>query len=117
MSSATLSPIFENGSGELFAIRREEALAVWGDQAGTAGQQDQENIKGRSGMAEYLNSEECSANRPDEGVNSIPGRIYPWDFVREEFEKIENTRDGDDPGMAEDFERLIIRRQRRSSAG
>ena len=82
-----------------------------GDEAGAAGQQNQEHVEGRSGMAEHLNREERAADRPDDGVNGVPGRIDPRDFVREKFEEIENARDRDDPGMAEDFERLIVRRE------
>ena len=82
-----------------------------GDEAGAAGQQNQEHVESRSGMAEHLNREQGAADGPDDGVNGVPGRIHPRDFVREKFQKIENARDRDDPGMAEDFERMIVRRE------
>jgi hypothetical protein len=44
-------------------------------------------------------------------VNGVPGRIHPRDFVREKFQEIEDARDGDDPGVAEGFERMVVRRE------
>src|SRR5471030_3135303 len=81
------------------------------DQAGAAGQQYQEHVESRSGMAKHLDREQRAANRPDDGVNGVPGRIHPRDFIREKLEEIENARDRDDPRMAQDFERMIVRRQ------
>jgi seryl-tRNA synthetase len=79
-----------------------------GDEGGAAGQQNQEHVEGRSRMAEHLNREQRAADRPDDGVNGVPGRIHPRDFIREKFEEIENARDRDDPRMAKDFERMIV---------
>ena len=45
-------------------------------------------------------------------MNGIPDRIHPWDFIGEKFEQIQSTRDANDPCVAEDFEGLILRRER-----
>ena len=55
-------------------------------------------------MAQHLNCEQGAADRANNGVNSVPNRIYPWNFISEEFEEIENTSDRDDPRVAEDLE-------------
>src|SRR5205814_10109988 len=63
-------------------------------------------------MTEHLNCEQSAADRANHGVHRVPDGIHPWNLVREKFEKIENTGDADDPGIAQDFERLILRHQR-----
>ena len=63
-------------------------------------------------MTEHLNRNQSAADRANHGVHRIPNGIDPWNFVGEKFEQIENTGDADDPWVAEDFERLILRRQR-----
>ena len=45
-------------------------------------------------------------------MNGIPRGIDPRNFVGEEFEKIENAGDRNNRRMAQDFERLIGRRER-----
>jgi hypothetical protein len=80
-------------------------------EAGAAGQQDEEQVEGGSGMAEHLDGEQRPADWPDDGVHRIPGRIDPLDFVREKFEEVEDARDGDDPGMAEDLEGVVVGRK------
>ena len=92
-------------------MRRDDAFAVWVTRLVLPASRTRSTSKVGSGMAEHLNREERAADRPDDGVNGVPGRIHPRDFVREKFEEIENARDRDDPGMAEDFERLIVRRE------
>ena len=62
-------------------------------------------------MTKYLNSEQRTADRPDECMDGIPGGIDPGYFVSKKFEEIENTSERDDPRLAEDFERLVIRRK------
>src|SRR3989442_7770496 len=63
-------------------------------------------------MTEHLNCEQSAADRANHGVHRVPDGIHPWNLVGEKFEKIENTGDADDPGIAQDFERLILLRQR-----
>ena len=63
-------------------------------------------------MTKHLNGEQRAADRPNHGVDGVPDRIDPRNFVGEKFEEIENAGDGDDPGIAEDFERLVLWRQR-----
>ena len=89
-----------------------------GDEAGAAGQKQDDDIEGRSGMTEHLNGEQRSADRPNDGVNGIPGRIDPRDFVGEKFQEIEQCpRSVMIERMAEDFERLIGCGRGRSNAG
>src|SRR2546423_15379537 len=63
-------------------------------------------------MAEDLDREEGATDRPDNGVDRVPGGIDPRDFICEKFEQIQNTGDGNDPWLAKDFERLVLRRER-----
>ena len=58
-----------------------------------------------------MDREQCAANRSNYSVDNVPCGIDPRNFVREKFEEIENARDRDDPRMAEDFERMIVRRE------
>ena len=62
-------------------------------------------------MTEHLNCEQSAADRANHGVHRVPDGIHPWNLIGEKFEKIENTCDADDPGIAQDFEGLILRCQ------
>jgi hypothetical protein len=62
-------------------------------------------------MAQHLDRKQRSPDRPDDGVDGVPGGIDPGNFVGEKFQEIEDASDGNDPGLAEDFERLVIRRE------
>ena len=62
-------------------------------------------------MAKHLNRQQYTANWPNDGVNCVPDRIYPGNFISKKLEEIENTGDGDYPRVREDFERLILWRQ------
>ena len=81
------------------------------DETGGTGEQHNEHIQNRRVMTEHLDREQSAADRPDDGVNGVPGGIEPRDFVGEKFEEIKNAGDDDDPGLAENFERLEIRRE------
>ena len=81
------------------------------NEARAAGEQSDDYRKRRTRVAEYLNCEQRAADRANNGVDRVPDRIYPWDFIGEKFEEIENTSDRDDPRVAEDFQRLILWRQ------
>jgi hypothetical protein len=45
-------------------------------------------------------------------MNGVPYRIDPRNFIREEFQEIQNTGNCDDPWVSEDLERLVLRRKR-----
>ena len=62
-------------------------------------------------MTEHLNRKQRAADGANHGVDCVPDGIHPWNFIGEKFEQIENTGDADDPRIAEDFERLILRRE------
>ena len=63
-------------------------------------------------MAEHLNGEQGAADRTYDGVDSIPSGVDPRNFVREKFEEIKDSRDGNNHGIAEHFERLVSRSER-----
>ena len=79
------------------------------DETGGTGQQHDEHIQDGGVMTEHLNREQGAADRPDDRVEGVPGGIEPRNFVGEKFKEIKNAGDDDDPGVAEDFERLEIR--------
>ena len=62
-------------------------------------------------MTEYLNGKQGAADWANHGVHRVPYRIHPGNLIGEKFEKIKNTRDADDPGIAKDLEGLILRCQ------
>ena len=70
------------------------------DQAGGAGEQHHQDIHGRRMMTEHLDGEQGSANRPDDGMNGVPGCIHPRNFVGEELQHVESPGECDDPGLA-----------------
>jgi hypothetical protein len=45
-------------------------------------------------------------------MNGVPDRIDPRNFIREEFQEIQNTGNCDDPWITEDLERLVLQRKR-----
>ena len=63
-------------------------------------------------MPKDLKGEKGAADRPNDGVDRVPGRIDPWHFVGEKFQQIKDAGDDNDPGLAEHFERLVARRKR-----
>src|SRR5713226_5457761 len=74
--------------------------------------QRHDHCEGGTRMAQHLNGKQRAANRADHGVDGVPGGVNPGNFVGEKFQKIKNTRDGHDHGIAQCFERLIGRRER-----
>lgn len=65
-----------------------------------------------TGVPEHLNGKQGAANRTDDGVDRVPGGVDPWNFIREKFEEIKDSRDGNNHGVAEHFERLVGRSER-----
>ena len=63
-------------------------------------------------MPEHLNGKQRAANRTNDRVNGVPSRVDPRNFVREKFEEIQDSRDGNNHGIAEHFERLVGRSER-----
>src|SRR5207248_11455983 len=59
----------------------------------------------------HLDREQSAADRTDNRVDGVPGGIEPRNLVGEKFEEIKNAGNDDDPGLAENFERLEIRRE------
>ena len=63
-------------------------------------------------MAEHLNGEQGAADRAYDGVDSVPSRVEPRNFVREKLQEIEDARNRDDHRIPKHFERLIRWRKR-----
>src|SRR5213592_4851813 len=82
------------------------------DQACATRKQRHDYGVSRTWMAEHLDCKQRTTDRTNHGVNSVPDRIDPRNLVGEEFQEIENACDGDDPGVTEDVEGLVLRRQR-----
>src|SRR4029453_1469080 len=94
-SSPRLNPMFENGSGDELLVRRVAAFGVCA----------------RRLVHPASNPQQCSCNRAKHRMNGVPDRIDPRNFVGEEFQEIENACDGDDPWVAQDLQRLVLRRE------
>ena len=62
-------------------------------------------------MSQHLKGEKRAADRPNDRVDRVPGGIDPRHFVREKFEQIQDAGEDDDPGLAEDLERLVAGRK------
>ena len=62
-------------------------------------------------MTEHLDREQCAADRANDGMDGVPDRIDPWNFVGAKFKEIENAGDANNPRVAKNLERLILRRQ------
>src|SRR5205814_8501860 len=60
----------------------------------------------------HLNRKERAADWSNDGVNRVPRRVDPRDFVGEKFQDVENAGDCDDDRIAQDLERLILQRER-----
>ncbi len=82
------------------------------DEARAASEQGDDHGESGTRMAEHLNREQSAANRANHGVNGIPGGVDPRNFVGEKFEEIEDAGDRNNRRVAQDFERLIGRRER-----
>ena len=54
-----------------------------------AGEQRDDDVERRRGMSEHLNGEKRAADRPNDGVHSVPGGIDPRNFVGEKFQEVE----------------------------
>ena len=108
--------MFENGSGDVLATRREMDLAVCVNKLVPPASNATDHGQCRAGMAEDLDREQGAADGADHGMHCVPGGIHPGNFVGEKFEEIENAGDGDDDRVAQHFERLIRRVRGRSNA-
>ena len=99
--------MFENGSGDVLATRRDAALAVCVTRLVPPASKATITVNVGLGMAEHLNREQSAADRADHGVDGVPGGVDPRNFVREKFEEIKNAGDGNDHRITQHFERLI----------
>ena len=55
-------------------------------------------------MAEHLNGEQGAADRAYDGVDSVPSRVEPRNFVCEKLQEIEDARNHNDHRIPEHFE-------------
>ncbi len=73
------------------------------DKARAASEQRDDYGERGTWMPEHLNGKQCAADRADDGVDGVPGRVDPWNLVRKKFEEIKDARDDDNRWIAEDF--------------
>ena len=73
------------------------------DQTRAASEQRDNYREGGTRMSEHLNGKQRAADRADDGVDGVPGRVDPWNLVRKKFEEIKDARDDDNRWIAEDF--------------
>lgn len=81
------------------------------DEAGASGEQGHGNIKSRARFTENPGGEEGAAYRSNNRVHRVPRRIDPRNFIGKKLEDIKRSGDPENERMAEDRERLILRRQ------
>ncbi|MEY2491832.1 MAG: hypothetical protein QOH24_783, partial [Verrucomicrobiota bacterium] len=77
-------------------------LGGMGRKRSRAGEKNDHDIEAGTRMTEHLDCEERSTNWPDDGMNSVPCRIDPGNFIGEEFEQEEHASNGDDERIAQD---------------
>ena len=82
------------------------------DQARPASEQCDNHSERRAWMPEHLNGKQRAANRTNDRVDGVPSGVDPRNLVREKFEEIKDSRDGNNHGIAEHFKRLIGRSER-----
>jgi hypothetical protein len=75
---------------------------------GSAGEQHNDNIQGWTGMSDNLDGEKRAPDWSNDGMDSVPDRINPGNFIGEKFEQKKNARNNDNDWLAQDRERLIL---------
>jgi len=78
---------------------------------GGAGEQHNDHIQRRTGMSEHLDGEKRASDWSNDGMDCVPDGINPGNFVGEKFEQEKNTGNSDNDWLAQDSERLILRRK------
>ena len=59
-------------------------------------------------MTDNLDGEKRASDRSNDGMDSVPDRINPGNFVGEKFEQKKNAGNNDDGWLAQDSKRLIL---------
>lgn len=59
-------------------------------------------------MSENLDGEKRAPDWSNNGMDSVPDRINPGNFICEKFEQKKNAGNNDDDWLAQDRERLIL---------
>ena len=72
-------------------------------------QEGDDDIERRARLSQDPNRKQRSADRANDGMDGVPGRVDPRDFIGEELQQIERTRDPKNEWIAEDAERLVGR--------
>jgi hypothetical protein len=62
-------------------------------------------------MSEHLDGEKRASDWSNDGMDCVPDGINPRNFIGEKFEQEKNTGNGDNDWLAQDSERLILRRK------
>src|SRR2546430_2836423 len=83
----------------LGGVRRERSSAC---------EQHNDNIQGWTGMSENLDGEKRAPDWSNDGMDSVPDRINPGNFICEKFEEKKNAGNNHDDWLAQNRERLIL---------
>ncbi len=93
--------MFEKGSGLVFTSVRAPALPAWATNAAPPPSRKLATCQVGIARIDDGKAEHRAAQRPDEGVDRVPGAIDPGDLVGEEFRNRADARDADDPVVRE----------------
>ena len=59
------------------------------NEARAARRERDDDIEGRAGLTQDTNRKKSAADRPNDGVHSVPGGVDPRDFIGEKFQDVE----------------------------
>ena len=62
-------------------------------------------------MPDHLDGEKRASDWSNDGMNRVPDRINPWNFISEKLKQEKNAGNSDDDWLAQDSEGLILRRK------
>ena len=97
--------------GRTIAGKPRRGLGCMSDETGAACEKRHDHRRCWAWISQHLNREQRAADWAYYRMDGVPDGINPRDFVCEKFEQIENTGDADNPRIAENFERLLLRRE------
>jgi hypothetical protein len=76
-------------------------------EARTARGERDNNIKSGARLSKHTNREERPTDRPDDGVDGVPGGIDPRNFIGKKFEAVEGAGDPENERITEHGKRLV----------
>src|SRR5437868_5904471 len=76
------------------------------------GQEHDEDAQSGARVTEHLDRKEGTADRSNDGVDGVPGRIDPGNLIGKKFEQKKNASNRDNEGVTQNGERLVWGRER-----